>query len=57
MSINIVKIIKNGLDDIFAKMKELLWMPGLQLKYTFRRLSEAARLLSRLGEVEDDFDF
>jgi hypothetical protein len=38
-------------------MKELLLIPGLQLKDTFWRLSEAARLLSRLGEVEEEFDF
>jgi len=56
-SINIVKIIKSGHDDIFAKMKELLLIPDLQLKDTVQRLSEAARLLSRLGEVEEEFDF
>jgi hypothetical protein len=52
-SMDIDKIIKSGDDDIFAKMKELLLIPDLQLKETCQRLSGLSKLINRLDEVEE----
>ncbi|KAE8449007.1 hypothetical protein EG329_008595 [Mollisiaceae sp. DMI_Dod_QoI] len=54
-SIDIARIIKSGHNDVFAKMKELLLLPDLQLKETCRRLSGISQLINRLGEVEEGF--
>ena len=55
-SMDIIKIIKSGDDDVFAKMKELLLIPDLQLKETCQRLSGVLKLITRLGEVEENFE-
>jgi hypothetical protein len=55
-SIDIAKITQSGDDALFAKMKELLMMPDLQLKETCQRLSGLSQLMNRLGEVEKNFN-
>jgi len=37
-------------------MKELLLIPDLQLKETCQRLSGVLKLITRLGEVEENFE-
>lgn len=54
-SIDIANITTNGGDDVFAKMKELLLMPDLQLKETCQRLSGLSQLIHRLSEAEENF--
>ncbi|KAE9374299.1 hypothetical protein N431DRAFT_437754 [Stipitochalara longipes BDJ] len=55
-SLDIGKITQSGDDALFAKMKELLIMPDLQLKETCQRLSGLSQLVNRLGEAEKDFN-
>jgi hypothetical protein len=52
---DIIKIMKSGDGDVFAKMKVLLLTPDLQLKGTCQRLSDVLKLMNRLGGVEENF--
>ena len=51
--VDIAKTTRDGDDDAFRKMKELLFMPDLHLKETCHRLSGLYQLIDRLGGIEE----
>jgi hypothetical protein len=51
--VDIAKTTRDGDDDVFRKMKELLLMPDLHLKETCHRLSGLYQLIDRLGGIEE----
>jgi hypothetical protein len=54
-SMDIAKIMKSGNYDIFAKMNEHLLIPDLRLNEICQRLSGVLKLLTCLGEAEENF--